>query len=251
MSLIPSREARLTARLRLNQLLARGLAFAIGLRVETPTAPRKRPNEPGRGRLILANHVSILDVVALASLEEAVFVTSLDVTQSPPIRWLATIGGAAFIERRNRNRRDDELAMLQRFLAAGRTVVLFPEATSTDGSQILRFRNGLLHAAIRTPGVEIVPLCLQYRSIGGTPVDASNRDRICFYGEMTMATHLRRIITNPEVRLEAQYFAPFPARDFRSAADLAAHAEFLVRSVYRPIRANLPRGPSPAILRGR
>lgn len=237
-SLIPIRSVRLTARLRLNRWLARALLGAIGVRFETPPALRpRRRRERERGRLVLANHTSILDVIALAALEEAIFVTSRDISESLPVKWLATIGGAAFIERRSRDRREDELAALQSLLREGRTVVLFPEATSTDGSQILRFRNGLLHAALRVPGVEVVPLCLQYLSIGGEPVTPANRDRIFLYGEMTIPTHLRRILTNPEVRLEARYFAPFPARDFANAADLAAHAEFLVRSVYSPVRA--------------
>jgi 1-acyl-sn-glycerol-3-phosphate acyltransferase len=233
--LIPDRALRLSARLRLNRTLSRALAKVIRLKIETPTYPATRTGpRTHAGKLILANHTSILDAIALAALEDAIFVTSKDITESFLVRWLATIGGATFIERRHRENRDQELAELEARLHEGRTVVLFPEATSTDGSEILRFRNGLLQAAFRVSGAEIVPVCLQYLSIGGKPVDASNRHRVFLYGEMSVGTHLRRIFSNPEVRLEAQYFAPIRARDFNNAADLAAHAEFLVRSVYRP-----------------
>ena len=235
MSLIPTRAARLTARLRMNRALAGALARVIGLRVESTSYPTRRSTyEPGR--IILANHVSVLDAIAIASLDEAIFVTSRDIAESFPIRWLATIAGATFVERRNRDGREAELANLERLLHEGRTIVLFPEATSTDGSEVLRFRNGLLHAAYRVPGVEIVPLCLQYRTIGGAPVSRKNRDRIFLYGEMSIARHLARIFTNPEVRLEATAFKPIPARDFAGPAELAVHAEFLVRSLYRPIQ---------------
>jgi 1-acyl-sn-glycerol-3-phosphate acyltransferase len=234
-TLVPGARLRRTARLRLNRFFARTMNRAIGLEITSNARPRR--DGPNRGRLILANHASLLDVFALASLADAVFVTSLDVTESPAIRRLATIGGVAFIERRHRENRDAELAELESLLQDGRTVVLFPEATSTDGSEILRFRNGLLHAAFRVPGVEIVPICLQYRAIGDAPVTAANRDRIFLYGETTIAAHLGRLFTNPRVKLSAEFFAPIPARDFENARTLAAHAEFLVRSVYRPIRA--------------
>jgi 1-acyl-sn-glycerol-3-phosphate acyltransferase len=231
-SLIPNRAARLTARLKLNRGIAKLLARAIGLRVDAPLTQKKT----SAGRLILANHTSVLDAIAIATLEKAIFVTSRDMAESLPIRWLATIGGATLIERRNRQQRQTELANLEARLREGRTVVLFPEATSTDGSEILRFRNGLLQAAMTVPGVEVVPVCLQYRSIGGESVTRENRDRIFLYGEMSVLTHLIRIFTNPEVRLDAQYFAPFRASEYPDAAKLAAHAEFLVRSVYSPIR---------------
>jgi 1-acyl-sn-glycerol-3-phosphate acyltransferase len=178
----------------------------------------------------------VLDAIAIAVLEDAVFVTSRDMAESFLIRWLATIGGAVFVERRNRDRRTEELAHLEALLREGRTVVLFPEATSTNGSEILRFRNGLLSCAHRVPGVEIVPVCLQYISVGGRPIDSENRDRIFLYGEMSVGEHLRRIFSNPVVEMEVQYFKPFPARDFATAAEIASHPEFLVRSVFRPVR---------------
>ena len=83
--------------------------------------------------------------------------------------------------------------------------------------------------------MEVVPLCLQYRSLGGAPVDAGNRDRVFLYGDMSVAVHLWRIFTNPEVHLEARYFEPLAVRDFKDAAALASHVEHLIRSVYRPI----------------
>ena len=236
-SLLPTGSARLGARLRLNRRLASALARSIGLRIGTPGRDtRKDESKTKVGRLILANHTSVLDAIAIASLEDAIFVTSRDMAESLPIRWLATIAGATFIERRHRGRRVEELADLEALLRRGRTVVLFPEATSTNGGEILRFRNGLLHAAFRVPGIQIVPICLQYLSVGDAPVSALNRDRIFLYGEISVARHLLRIFTNPEVRLEARYFAPIAARDFEDAAALAGHVESLIRSVYLPIQ---------------
>ncbi len=232
-TLIPNRVARLSARLRLNRNFARALARAIGLRVEGGLPART----PGKnGRIVLANHTSVLDAIALATLDDVIFVTSRDITESLPFRWFATIAGAAFIERRNRDGRTAEIGLLESLLREGRTIVLFPEGTSTDGGEILRFRNGLLVAALRVPGVEIVPTCLRYLTIGGEAVGAHNRDRIFLYADMSVGAHLVRIFSNPEVCVEAEAFAPFRASDFTDAAKLAAHAEFLVRSVYSPIK---------------
>jgi lyso-ornithine lipid O-acyltransferase len=236
-SIIPKRKLRLSARLTLNHRLAKLLARAIGLKIDSSFQDYEQKDRETRpGRLILANHTSVLDAVAIAALTEVVFITSRDIAESLPVRWLATIGGAAFVERRNRDSREEELETLENLLLEGRTIVLFPEATSTDGSEILRFRNGLLHAALRVPGTEILPLCLQYQSIGGKPVDRANRERVFLYGEMSVFRHLLRIFSNPEVRLEIQAFTPFKAADFEYVGKIAAHAEFLIRSVYRGIK---------------
>jgi len=186
--------------------------------------------------MILANHVSLLDAIALASRGEFVFVTSRDITESIFLRWFATIAGTVLIERRNRDRRSDELLEIESLLQEGRTIVLFPEATSTDGSQILRFRNGLLHAALRATEIRVLPVCLQYRSIGDRALTTKNRDRIFLYGEIGIATHLARILTGSAVQLSLLPLKEFNARDFATPAEIAAHAEFLVRSAFHPIQ---------------
>ena len=233
-TLIPIPKARLTARLRLNRWLARAMAKVIGLHI-TGSLPERSEVGKKTGRLILANHTSVLDAIALATLGEVIFVTSRDIIASLLVRWLATVGGAAFIERRNRDGRDQELATLEFLLRAGRTIVIFPEGTSTDGSEILRFRNGLLSAALRISGVEIIPTCLQYRAIGGEPISVENRHRIFLYGDISIGAHLARIFSNPPVRVDVQAFTPFEAAELPNPAKLAAHAEFLVRSVYSPV----------------
>jgi 1-acyl-sn-glycerol-3-phosphate acyltransferase len=233
--LISNEVRRRTSRLRLNRRLAGWLARALDLRITLE--PRETRPSGSWGRLILANHLSILDVIALASLEDAVFVTSREMEESPVIGHLARIGGAAFVERRSRDRRGEELETLRALLREGRTIVLFPEATSGDGTEILRFRNGLLQAVRDLPRVEIVPICLQYLTIGGRPIDRTNRERIYLFGEMSVARHLWNLFTNPEVQLEIRYLAPFFAHECTTPVDVAERAERSVRECFNPIRA--------------
>ncbi len=227
---IPGAKPRLAARLRNNRRLARWLARAIGLRLEISGRPEG--HAPRYARLILANHTSILDIIALASLEEAVFVTSQEMAEAPGIGALARFGGATFVERRNRDGRSNELRNLTELLADQRTVVIFPEGTSTNGTEILRFRNGLLHCAYRCPKVEIQPIALRFLSIGGEPVGDENRDRLTVHGEISIGAHLLRLFTNPSVRMTVTYLPSFFAHECRDADAIAKRAEMQVRAEY-------------------
>ncbi len=231
--MIPNEKVRRTRRLKLNQWAATLLARTIRLEIQVS---RPEPRSAGKaGRLILANHHSVLDLIALASLEECVFVTSQEMAETPVVGSLARMSGSEFVERRNRENREAELQTLANLLREGRTIILFPEATTGNGEALRRFRNGLLGAALQVPGVEIIPLYLQYETVGGRPLSAANRDRVFLPLELPIPRHLWRLFTNPKVRLHARYLPGFAAVECQTAQELAERAETAVRAWFRPI----------------
>src|SRR5262245_59652882 len=134
---------------------ARTLLWAIDvrLRVEGPL-----PAEPG---LLVANHVSWLDVLALAAVQPAAFVCKSEIAAWPAIGWLLKRVGTVFIVRA---RRRDILRVndaRRARLAAGETVALFPEGTTTDGSLVLPFRPALFQPAVER-GLSVYPAALSY-----------------------------------------------------------------------------------------
>ena len=117
--------------------------------------------EPG-AKLLVANHVSWLDVIVLQSLCPQVrFVAKAEVGRWPLIGRLV-VGARTFFVERDRPRKTRTLVdALAVALSAGETVVVFPEGTTSDGHAVLPFRTSLLHAAL-IAAVPVQPLALRY-----------------------------------------------------------------------------------------
>ncbi len=131
-----------SARIEFAQRWARRMARALGARLCVEGVA------PAPGALLVANHVSWLDILAIASCAPAIFVAKSEVRDWPAIGWLAARAQALFLKRssgRSLLRVKNRIAAL---LLEGRNVVIFPEGTTSDGSRMLPFRSGLLQAAV-------------------------------------------------------------------------------------------------------
>lgn len=139
---------------------AAGVLRAAGVALRVSGTPR-----PG-ATLLVANHVSWLDIVALhAAVPHARFVSKADVLHWPLVGWLAAGAGTLFIER---ERKRDALRVVHQMaeaLDAGDTVAVFPEGTTGDGRTLLPFHANLLQAAIAT-GTPVQPVVLRYSEPG-------------------------------------------------------------------------------------
>lgn len=129
---------------------------SLGMRIEVHGTP-----SPG-ARLIVANHVSWLDIMAVhAVCPEARFVSKADVRSWPLLNRLIDSAGTLYIQRESRR---DALRVVHRMaeaLAAGDTVAVFPEGTTGTGPELLPFHANLLQAAIAA-GVPVQPVALRY-----------------------------------------------------------------------------------------
>lgn len=119
--------------------------------------------------LLVSNHVSWLDMVAIQLLGPARFVAKREVRGWPVIGAIADRLGTVYVDRRSP--RDAAVAAKQvaALLRAGETVVLFPEGTTTDGSTLREFHASLLQAPIDA-GAKVQPVALTYREpVNGLP----------------------------------------------------------------------------------
>lgn len=160
-----------------------------------------------RNYLFVSNHMSYLDVLIFSSKVPSVFVTSVDMGEVFFLGSLAEMGGSIFVERRHRQRVDQDLSSMTDTLRNGFNIVIYPEGTSTDGQKILPFKKSLLMSAVEAKK-EIVPVALKYVSIDGTPFDKSNADRVCWYGDMTFADHCLGLLKNKSVKVELHFMSP-------------------------------------------
>lgn len=112
--------------------------------------------------LLVANHISWVDILAIDAVHPARFVSKADVKRWPLIGYLVASGGTLFIER---ERKRDALRVVHQIaeaLKAGDIVAVFPEGTTSDGHDVLPFHANLLQAAIATE-TPVQPIVLRYR----------------------------------------------------------------------------------------
>jgi 1-acyl-sn-glycerol-3-phosphate acyltransferase len=166
-------------------------AVLRGLRVELAVSGSP-PAAPG---LVVANHLSYLDIPVLAACFPAVFVSKAEVRRWPLIGLMSQTMGTVFVRREQKRDLPQTNAAIAAALARGDSVVLFPEGTSTQGSRVAPFRAPLLADAARS-GLPVHYASLRYATEAGDP-PASRA--VCWWGDMPFAPHalelfgLRRI----------------------------------------------------------
>ena len=151
--------------------------LGIALRVEGTAA--------SGGKLLAVNHISWLDIMVVhAVLPEARFVSKADVKAWPLISRLVDSAGTLYLER---ERKRDALRVVHAMagaLAAGQTVAIFPEGTTSTGHGLLPFHANLLQAAIST-ATPVQPAALRF-SDSSDEVSAAME----FVGETSLAQSL-------------------------------------------------------------
>ncbi|TMH34657.1 MAG: 1-acyl-sn-glycerol-3-phosphate acyltransferase [Betaproteobacteria bacterium] len=111
--------------------------------------------------LLVANHISWLDILAINAVHPARFVSKADVRAWPLLGWLIECAGTLFIER---ERKRDALRVVHQVaqaLQSGDTIAVFPEGTTSDGQGLLPFHANLLQAAIATAS-PVQPIALRF-----------------------------------------------------------------------------------------
>ncbi|MDR7295690.1 1-acyl-sn-glycerol-3-phosphate acyltransferase [Pelomonas aquatica] len=151
------------------------------------------------GHLVVANHVSWLDIAAVhAVLPQARFVSKADVKHWPLVGALVDGAGTLFIERASKR---DALRVVHQAAAAvqaGDCVAVFPEGTTGAGPELLPFHANLLQAAVATEA-PVLPVVLRWHE-PGERFSTSAR----FIGDMTLAQSLWRIASARGLGIDVQ-----------------------------------------------
>ena len=133
----------------------------IGVRTEG-----ERPVNGAAGCLMVANHVSWLDIFVLNALHPARFVAKTEVRDWPIIGWLSRRSHTIYIKRALRQDAASVNRVMTGLLKQGVCITLFPEGTSTDGTQVGHFHSALLQPAIDA-GAILRPIALRYLDEAG------------------------------------------------------------------------------------
>ena len=195
------------------------------------------PPGPGEPALVLANHVSWLDIIALGSLRPLSFVAKSEIAGWPVIGTLARLQQTIFIDRARRASTASVNETVAARLAAGDLIVLFAEGTTGDGNRVLPFRSSLVgaaRAALQAEGaklerVHLQPLALTYPRRNGLPVVRSERPEIAWYGDMELAPHLGLFASRGPIDVHVVWGEPIPFEVGTDRKRATAIAETAVR----------------------
>jgi len=182
-------------RMRWVQWWSAGMLGALGVELRTEGRPR-----PG-GTLLVANHVSWLDILAINAVQPARFVSKAEVRDWPVIGWLVTRGGTLYIERAQRRDALRVVHKMAKVLSAGEVVAVFPEGTTTDGRALRPFHANLLQAAIAT-GTPVQPVALRYSDAEhGISPAAAYIDDMTLWDSLLAVTRCRRLTVQVDLLL--------------------------------------------------
>jgi len=171
-----------------------------------------------RGSLLVANHVSWLDIFVVNAVTPSAFVSKSEVRGWPLIGWLAARNDTVFLRRGSRGHAKIVNAEIAALLEADINVAVFPEGTTSDGTQVLHF-----HAALLQPAIEcqrpIQPLSLRYQGSDGHISVAP-----AYIGDMSLGQSILAIAAAPRLTARVEIFAPIPTDTGRHRREIAADA---------------------------
>ena len=192
----------------------------FGMRTTVDTPPGFNFAAPKR--LYIGNHISWLDIYALQSVTAARFVAKSELAAWPVLGRLIAMSGTVFIERTRRADTRRIVQTVQQHLESGDVIAVFPEGSTSDGRDVMKFHGNLLQSALDA-GAEIVPFCLRYTDAKGRFTMA-----VAYVGEMSLWESLLLILREKKLHCELTVFAPLDTAG-RDRRQLAHAAETLVR----------------------
>jgi 1-acyl-sn-glycerol-3-phosphate acyltransferase len=184
--------------------------------------------------LIVSNHLSYMDVFIISSQFPTCFVTSVEMKNTFFLGQLCMLGGCLFVDRKNRRNIHKEIRELTHALKQKLNVVVFPEATSTDGAQVYPFKTPMLMAALDSHS-QILPLCLNYKKLDGEPVTLKNKKIVFWFGDQSFADHAIHLFAKKKVEVELAVLPVIETASFESKSDLAIQCHDLIQSHYKNI----------------
>jgi 1-acyl-sn-glycerol-3-phosphate acyltransferase len=194
----------------------------LGVRVRVVGRP---PSVRGSGALLAANHVSWIDIHLLHSQLPARFVSKAEVRGWPLIGWLAEAAGTVFLVREKKADAMRVNQIMAEHLRLGDCLALFPEGTTSDGSDLLPFYPSLFQPAVEA-GAQVWPVRIRYLTPDGDACDAA-----AYHGDMSLWESFLRIVRLRGLEAELSFLPPIESRGL-ARRELAKLTEAAIREAH-------------------
>ena len=196
----------------------------------------------GRPVVFVSNHSSWLDVPVLGGQLDGCFVAKSEVSRWPLISTIARLGRTVFVSRRRGETVKERDSMRGR-LAAGDSLILFPEGTTSDGSRVMPFRSTFFAIAEGERKPLIQPVSVVYDRLAGLPTGRATRPVFAWYGDMDIASHYWRLAQHRGLRVTVLLHAPLDPAAFPDRKALSRAVWGAVADGAATLRQNRPAKP--------
>lgn len=167
----------------------------LGLRVQVVGHPAT-----GRATLLVSNHISWTDIVAIGSVADVTFVAKREVGEWFFVGMMARLQKTIFVDRTRRTDAKRTSTEMGAHMAGGNAVLLFAEGQSDVGTHVLPFRSALVgaaqHAMIEAGAKDVLiqPLTIAYTRLQGLPVGRNERSLIAWVKSKSLKQNVREIL---------------------------------------------------------
>ncbi|MDO5068915.1 MAG: 1-acylglycerol-3-phosphate O-acyltransferase [Neisseria zoodegmatis] len=178
---------------------------AVGAKLNVTTPPE---HFSVTGTLVVANHVSWLDIFAMSALFPSSFIAKQEISNWPVLGKMGRNAGTVFI---NRNSRKDVEPINQAITAAlknGQNVSFFPEAKTSSGMDVLPFKAALFQSALDS-GAPVQTVVLRYYDHLG------QRTTMPSYADVNLLTSLWRVVSMPELHIHVDFGKPITSEEYQ------------------------------------
>lgn len=183
----------------------------LGLKVTVMGKPSH-----GRPTLIVSNHISWTDIVAIGSVADVTFVAKQEVKKWFFVGFMASLQRSVFVDRNRRTDAKRTTTEMANIMAEGEAVLLFAEGQSDVGTHVLPFRSALVGAAQQAmveagaKDVMIQPLTIAYTRLQGLPVGRTDRNLIAWIKGKSVKDNIREILTGGVKEVTIAFGEPKP-----------------------------------------
>jgi 1-acyl-sn-glycerol-3-phosphate acyltransferase len=182
----------------------------------------------------VANHLSWIDILALAGASGTAFVAKAELAEAPVVGWLASLNRTVFVKREHRMGVAEQINALKEALVDNWSVTVFPEGTTTDGQSLLPFKTSMLSVLEPPPpGVLVQPVILDYGPVA---------EWIGWIGNESGINNAKRVLGRKGTfRVHLHYLEPFSPADFVGRKAIGQEArrrieEALIEILGKPLR---------------
>jgi 1-acyl-sn-glycerol-3-phosphate acyltransferase len=189
----------------------------------------------GGNVLVVANHISWLDIFALNAHHPVRFVAKAEIAKWPVVSQMVRGAGTVFIQRERRRDTHRVIHTMAGVLAGGDIVAIFPEGTTTYGDEVLPFKSSLLQPIVEVDG-HVQPVAIRYRTPEGELAMAPT-----YVGDTSFAESFWAVCGERALLVELMARPALPAAEASHRRELARKAEASIRTALAvPERAKAP-----------
>ncbi|MFN2101131.1 1-acyl-sn-glycerol-3-phosphate acyltransferase [Altererythrobacter sp. MF3-039] len=203
-------------------------ARICGARVRTNGVPLRRDV------FFISNHISWLDILALAGASGTAFVAKQELSEVPVVGWLSRLNRTVFVKRENRMGVAGQINALREALEDNWSVTIFPEGTVTDGQSLLPFKTSMMSVLEPPPkDVLVQPVVMDYGDVA---------EELGWVGDESGINNAKRVLSRRGTfRLNIHFLEPFSPEVFQGRKAIGAEARKriegkLVEVLGKPLR---------------